>query len=202
MKEMKEELKMNLQLFAEGEPEDKGANPEGGEPENKPEPSLEELLAERDKENQAETDRRVNQALEKLKKEYEEKERLAKLTEEERISEIEKQKEEALAIREKELEVKTAQLDILEKLKEEDLLEASSILKPENYLGDNKGNLEKDIEDLKKFLELKTGKVTEGLKKEILGSGEIPGKGNTSTTEYEIAKKSGNLLDMLSAKLK
>ena len=197
MKEKREILEeLKLQLFAEGEPEDKnntGAEPEdktnGAEPEDKKEnePTIEEILAKKEKEwqakAQADADRRVNQALEKVKKEQEENERIAKLEGEEKIKEIERQKEEKLAERERELEVKTAKLEIFENLKEAGLLDAESIFKPENYIGENKEQLAKDVEALKTFIKVREDNATQKLRDDVLTGGEIPGQGNTETGE-------------------
>lgn len=189
-REMLEELK--LQLFAEGEPEDEnntGAEPEdktnGAEPEEKKEnePTIEEILAEKEKEWQSEIDRRVNQARNKWEKEQEEAERIAKLEGEEKIKEIERQKEEKLAERERELEVKTAKLEIFENLKEAGLLDAESIFKPENYIGENKEQLAKDVEALKTFIKVREDNATQKLRDDALTGGEIPGQGNTGIGE-------------------
>lgn len=181
--------KLNLQLFAEGEPEgETGAEPEekkptGAEPEEKPEPTIEEILKEKEKEWQSEIDRRVNQARAKWEKELEEKERLAKLSEAEKIEELKRIKEEELAERERELEIKTAKLEIFENLKEAGLLDAESIFKPENYTGENKEQLAKDIEALQTFIKAREDLATQKLRDEVLVGGEIPGQGNTEMGE-------------------
>lgn len=207
--------KLNLQLFTEGEPVEEGVEPgskTGAEPNNNTEPSIEEIIEQEkkkwkeewDKKLQSETDRRVNQARAKWEKELEEKERLAKLSEEEKIEELKRIKEEELAERERELKIKTVKLEILENLKEAGLLDAESIFKPENYIGEEgKEQLTEDIKALQEFIKKVVEKTTNQLREQILTSGEIPGKGNTGDiNEYETAKKKGNLLEMLSAKLK
>lgn len=177
--------KLNLQLFAEGEPEEK--NNTGAEPEEKKEekiePTIEEILKEKEKEWKSEIDRRVNQARAKWEKELKEKERLAKLSEEEKIEELKRIKEEELAERERELEIKTAKLEIFENLKEAGLLDAESIFKPENYIGENKEQLAKDIEALQTFIKAREDLATQKLRNEVLTGGEIPGQGNTETGE-------------------
>lgn len=207
--------KFNLQLFAEAEPVEEGAEPEnktGAEPNNNTELSIEEIIEQEkskwkeewDRKLQSEVDRRVNQARAKWEKELKEKERLAKLSEEEKIEELKRIKEEELAERERELKIKTVKLEILENLREAGLLDAESIFKPENYIGEEgKEQLTEDIKALQKFIQKVIEKETNQLREQILTSGEIPGKGNTENiNEYETAKKKGNLLEMLSAKLK
>lgn len=209
--------KLNLQLFAEAEPVEEGTEPqektEGVESDNNTELPIEEIIEQEkrkwkeewDRKLQSEVDRRVNQARAKWEKELKEKERLAKLSEEEKIEELKRIKEEELAERERELQIKTAKLEILENLKEAGLLDAESVFKPENYIGEEgKEQLAEDIKALQEFIKKVVEKATNQLREQILTSGEIPGKSNTEEdiNRYEMAKKKGNLLEMLSAKLK
>lgn len=93
---MKEKyLKLNIQFFAEGEGDPAPANPDPANPEGKTSYSREEVL----KLIQAESDKRVTQALATMQKKYEKQLSLSKLDDEaraaaekdDRISELEKQ---------------------------------------------------------------------------------------------------------------
>lgn len=122
----KELLKLNLQMFNELET-DGGAQPESETKEGAEQKSFDDWLAE-NKEFQAEFDRRNGKAINTAKKNWEKDadkrvkdaktkaQRLAEMTDEERASEEEKERLEALEQRERELnkrELKATAIDIL-----------------------------------------------------------------------------------------
>lgn len=197
---IKEFEKLNLQLFAEDTENGGGKEEEGvdktdtTDKEKEVEKTLEEVLADKEKEWQSETDRRVNKALERYKKEQEEKERLAKLSEDEKIKEIERQKDEALKLREMELDIKDAKLSIIEETKTAGIIELSEVLKPENYLGENKSQLATDIDSIKKFIDAEVAKKEAIFRDEYL-TGETPN--NPPNKRTGITKEAFNKMGII-----
>ncbi|KXZ39477.1 protein of unknown function [Alkalithermobacter thermoalcaliphilus JW-YL-7 = DSM 7308] len=175
------------------------------------EKTIEEILAEKEAEWQKETDRRISEAIrkreEKLKAEQEEKERLAKMSEEERIKEIERQKEEEILKRERAIEEKELKLNLIDLFKSEEMdLDLLEVVDVNKYVGkENKEEvLKQDVLKIKETINKIVEKQVEAFKGEYL-RGETPTaekQQRQDYNEYEKAKKSGNPLDMILAKLK
>lgn len=161
-----------------------------------------------------EVDRRVTEAIKKrekaLKDEFTEKERKAKLTEEQRKAEEEQKKASEIAQKERELSLRALKLDLVDTLSENQMdLRFRDLITIEDLVNIEVG--EERVEQLqarvKQFNSIFTeivDKRIEEAKKEFL-KGEPPknlNNGNvTPPTAYETAKKTGNVLGMLSEKL-
>ena len=170
--EIVEEIVEEEEVKTEEEAEAQKPEIEEQELPEEPEKTLEEIISEKEKEWQAEADRRVNQALAKKEKELEDK---VNETLNERLKNVE--------VKEVEVEIKAAiqgyGVD----------LDQVKFIKSENYLGDNREKLAEDLESLKALLNTNKAPTIP----------KPPGIGRTYDS-YEAARKTGNAEAMLKAK--
>lgn len=144
-------LPLNLQFFAEDPPSDPPADPPEDPPKN-----IEMTKEELEKQIEAESDRKLNSALEKKQKEWEsetdkrikkaleEKERLSKLSEKEREEEQLTQREKDIAARESEIERKVLRSEAVDDLQKKEL--------PADFAGFLLGeNAEQTLENINNF---------------------------------------------------
>lgn len=172
----------------------------------------ERLKAQYEKETQREIDRRVTEAVKKreakLKAEQQERERLSKLSEEEKIKELQAQKEQELEARYKELVIKELKLDLVDIITDKKLpMEFRDLIDVNKYV---EVNAEERAEALKRDIEVFEGtfksiieKRVEEVKKDYL-KGSTPQNIDTKTTpisDYDKARKNNDVRGMLSAKL-
>lgn len=155
------------------------------EEETKVEVTAEEL----EKEREAEVDRKITQALKtqevKFRKEQDEKERLAKLTEDEKAKELEKQRVDEISKREKALEEKESKLITVDVLVEEGLdISLKGIFPASKYIGvENKTEaIRLDVKAIKAVIDTAVTKGVEAEKAKYL-QGETPNSVLTQTTK-------------------
>lgn len=142
-------------------------------PDKGQEKSIDEILKEKEKEWQAETDRRVNQALKKKQSELE--------------LEINKQLEERMRA----VEIREVEAEINSVVKAEGIdMKDLKFIKAESYIGENRDKLKEDLESLKALL----------TSHQTLPKHSPPGIGREYGA-YEAAKKTGNVEAMLKAKI-
>lgn len=170
------------------------------------------LKAQYEAEKQREIDKRVTEAVKKreakLKAEQQERERLSKLSEEERLKEVQAQKEKELEARHRELVAKELKLDLVDILSEENLpMEFRDIIDVNKYIGvkaeERTEALKKDINLFKDTFNAIIEKKVEEVKREYL-KGSTPQNIDTKATpisDYDKAKKNKDVKGMLSAKL-
>lgn len=170
------------------------------------------IREELEKEKQREIDKRVTDAIKKreakLKAEQQEKERLSKLSAEERFREVQEQKEKELNEKYRELAVKELKLDLVDILTEEKLpLEFREVIDVNKYVEvkpeERKDALKSDLNVFKNTFNSIIDKRVEDIKREYL-KGTTPQSMDTKpkkTSEYDKAKKSGDVQAMISAKL-
>lgn len=163
-------------------------------------------------EKQREIDKRVSEAIKKREAKYKaeqtEKERLSKLSEEERIKELQAEKEKELEARHRELIAKELKLDLVDILSENELpLEFRDIIDVNKYVNvkaeERQEALKKDINLFKDRFNSIIDKKVEEIKKTYL-KGNTPQNMDTKATpvsDYDKAKKVGDVKGMLSAKL-
>ena len=165
-----------------------------------------------EKDTQREIDRRVTEAIKKreskLREEQEERERIARLSESERLKEIQEQKERELEARHREIVSKELKLTLVDILAEQQLpLEFRDIIDVSKYVGQKPEerdlNLKRDIELFKESFNSIIDKRTEEIKKEYL-KGNTPQHTDTTVkpmSAYDKAKKNNDVRGMLGAKL-
>lgn len=212
---MENELDKDLEVKDINGEEKDTPNKDGVDIQKTKEELRKELLAELEVEKQKEIDKRVTEAVKKrerkIKAEQEEKERLAKLTEEERVSELTKKAERELKEREQKvvlLEVKQSLVDILNEnqldLGFRDIINVDMIASIEDE-EDRLETLKANVSNVKTIVDKLIEKGVENFKREFL-KGEPPKNLNkdanlTPISDYDKARKSGDVKSMLQQKL-
>lgn len=164
------------------------------------------------RELEADTDRRITEAIKKrekkLKEEQARKESLAKLSEEDRIKQIQMESEQKLREREREVIQKELKLTLVDVLNEEGLsLELRELIDVSKYVNiepeDREEKLRGDIALIKKVFSNVLDNKVEAVKKEYLrGTTPKAVEGTTKPlSEYEKAKKSKDVRSMLKNKM-
>lgn len=170
------------------------------------------IRAELEADKTREIDKRVSEAIKKRDKKYKEeqseRDRMAKLSEDERIKELNSQREIELQEKFKELTCKELKLDLVDVLAEEGLpLEFRDIIDVNKYVDVEAENrlseLKKDITVFKDtFNKIIDGKVKD-IKNEYLKGGTPTDVSRVATpvSNYDKAKRNGDVKGMISAKL-
>ena len=174
----------------------------------------EKLAEELRKEFEKEADRRVTEAIKKvtkkMKAEQDERERKAKLTQEELQKEESARREKEQAERERNLNIKEMKLALVDVLTENgldlgfrEIIDVTSLLSVEE---DKRVEaLNEQVVKIKEIFEAQVNKKVEDVKKGFL-TGSTPSKvgdkaTNTPTSSYEQAKKRGDVKGMLASKI-
>lgn len=184
---------------------DTGANTTTETPKAKTE---EEIRAELQKEYEKLADKRVTDALKKKEKEWADKQAKEKMTEEERKQAEERERLEAQAKKDYELTIRGLRLDVVDAVAELGLdagfrnLIAVEDLATITDEDERKKKLTERVKNMKSMFDTAVKKEVEKAKAEFLkGSTPETGSKKGTETDYDKAKKDGNVKGMLSAKL-
>ena len=168
----------------------------------------EEIRAEIRKEMEKEADRRVTDAIKKKEKEWADKQAREKMTEDERKQAEEAERLQAEAKRNLDLTIKGLRLDVVDAITELGLdagfrnLIAVEDLASISDEDERKKKLTSRVKGMKAMFDAEVAKAVEKAKAEFL-KGDTPatGKDTDTVSQYDEAKKAGNVGGMISAKL-
>lgn len=169
-----------------------------------PEQIRKEIEAELKKEFESDLERRIQQMSVKQKKEQEEKDRLAKMSEEERIAELQKQKEVELSAKENAIRERELGIVLRDTLVDQGLpIQLKDLFNVTAFVGKEETEFVDSIKNFKAIFDSVVEKQVEEAKAQYL-KGSTPKSQSTNQkdiTPYEQAKQSGNTLSMIQAKL-
>lgn len=191
------------------ETEAKATTPTTGEGTETPKAKTEEeIRAELRKEFEKEADRRVTDAIKKKEKEWADKQAKEKMTEDERKQAEEAERLQAEAKRNLDLTIKGLRLDVVDAIAELGLdagfrnLIAVEDLASITDEDERKKKLTSRVKGMKAMFDAEVAKQVEKAKAEFLkGATPTTGKDTDSVSQYDEAKKAGNVGGMISAKL-
>lgn len=189
--------------------EEKATTPTTGEGTETPKAKTEEeIRAELQKEFDKMADKRVTDAIKKKEKEWADKQAREKMTEDERKQAEEKERLQAEAKRNLDLTIKGLRLDVVDAIAELGLdagfrnLIAVEDLASITDEDERKKQLTSRIKGMKALFDAEVAKQVEKAKAEYLkGVTPTTGKDTNNVSQYDEAKKAGNVSGMISAKL-
>lgn len=168
-----------------------------------------EIRAEIEKEYAKQADKRVTDAIKKKEKEWADKQAREKMTEEERKQAEERERAEAQAKKDYELTIRGLRLDVVDAIAELGLdagfrnLVAIEDLASITDDAERKAKLTERVKGMKSLFDAEVAKAVAKEKAEFL-KGTTPATGNSKKAEetnYDTAKKAGNVKGMISAKM-
>lgn len=168
----------------------------------------EEIRAELKKEYEREADRRVTDAIKKKEKEWADKQAKEKMTEDERKRVEEQERLQAQAKKDFDLTIKGLKLDVVDAVAELGLNPSfRNLIAVEDIANiadedERKKKLTERVKGMKALFDSEVAKEVAKAKAEFLkGSTPVTGKDTKEVSQYDEAKKSGNVGGMISAKL-